>query len=276
MDFSKLDALKARLEDLRPFPSEVAHCLRENLVLHWIYHSNAIEGGAFTPEETKRVLENLAIGGKTLREHFEVINHRNGILYIENAVRRKEPFSEWQMRNINRLILKNIDDCNGGRYRRTKSASTNSDKQPEIEPTNMIPILRYAKDRANSACPTSSDSLSVPEAMAGLVRRHLDTSQALHPLERATRIHADFIGIHPFINGNGHTARLLMNLALLKYGYPPAIIPVEKQLRYYDALNLACITKNRIPLLALISECVETNLRWHMQSIKGLISQFAP
>jgi len=270
MDFSKLDALKTRLEDLRPFPSAIAHRLRENLVLHWIYHSNAVEGSTLTLEETKTALEGVMIGGKTLREHFEVINHRNGILYIENAIRKGDSFSEWQMRNINRVILKNIDDHNAGRYRRIKSVSPNNNEQHVLKPKNtnhLILISRCAKAGV-VAHPAQWDSISVPDAMADFVRWYIEKSQTLHPLERAVRIHADLIDIHPFINGNGHTARLLMNLELLKCGYPPAIIPVEKQIRYYEALNLVCMTKNHTSLLALISECVETSLQWHALSLK--------
>ena len=85
--------------------------------MRWIYHSNAIEGNTLTLLETKVVLEGITVGGKVLREHFEVINHRDAILYVEGIIKKEEPFSEWQIRNIHQLILKNIDDENAGRYR---------------------------------------------------------------------------------------------------------------------------------------------------------------
>ena len=76
------------------------------------YHSNAIEGNTLTLLETKVVLEGITVGGKALREHFEAINHDNAIYYVEDIIRKEEPFSEWQIRNIHQLILKNIDDDN--------------------------------------------------------------------------------------------------------------------------------------------------------------------
>ena len=112
-----LDALKAKLDALRPLPQAALRNLHEELVLRWTYHSNAIEGNTLTLMETKVVLEGIAVGGKLLREHFEAINHRDAILYVQDIVHRAEPLSEWQIRNIHQLILKNIDADNEGRYR---------------------------------------------------------------------------------------------------------------------------------------------------------------
>ena len=112
-----LDALKARLDALRPLPPDAVRNLHDELVLRWTYHSNAIEGNTLTLMETKVVLEGITVGGKLLREHFEAINHRDAILYVEDVVRRVEPLTEWQIRNLHRLVLKQIDDDNAGRYR---------------------------------------------------------------------------------------------------------------------------------------------------------------
>jgi Fic family protein len=117
MDFSHLDSLKAKLDGLRPLPPAALRNIHEDLVLRWTYHSNAIEGNTLTLLETKVVLEGIAVGGKTLREHFEAIDHREAIRYVEDIVARREPFSEWQIRTIHGLILKNIVDDNAGRYR---------------------------------------------------------------------------------------------------------------------------------------------------------------
>eukprot|EP01034_Spumella_vulgaris_P025055 gene25055-31465_t len=104
-DFADLDALKARLDELRPLPPAALRNLHEKLVLRWTYHSNAIEGNTLTLMETKVVLEGITVGGKLLREHFEAINHRDAISYVEDVVRRAEPLSEWQIRNLHRLAL---------------------------------------------------------------------------------------------------------------------------------------------------------------------------
>lgn len=92
--------------------------LRENLVLNWTYHSNAIEGNTLSLQETKVVLEGIAIGGKTLREHFEAINHRDAICYVEDLVQKQDPLSEWHIKQLHNLVLKNIDPDNAGQYRR--------------------------------------------------------------------------------------------------------------------------------------------------------------
>ena len=99
--FVIIDDLKIKLDHHRPLPPAIVKNLHEYLLLRWIYHSNAIEGNTLTLLETKVVLEGITVGGKVLREHFEVINHRDAILYVEDIIKKEEPFSEWQIRNIN-------------------------------------------------------------------------------------------------------------------------------------------------------------------------------
>lgn len=105
------------LNSKKPFSKNTLKSLHENLILEWTYNSNAIEGNTLTLQETKVVMEGITVGGKSLREHFEVINHREAIAYIEEIVRNNEPLTEWQIKNIHNLILKNIDIDNAGRYR---------------------------------------------------------------------------------------------------------------------------------------------------------------
>lgn len=115
--FETIDSLKNKLDAQRPLSPSIVINLQEDLILRWTYHSNAIEGNTLTLLETKVVLERITVGGKALREHFEAINHSNAIYYIEDIIKKEELFSEWQIRNIHQLILKNIDDDNAGRYR---------------------------------------------------------------------------------------------------------------------------------------------------------------
>ena len=115
--FSEIDKLKAKLDSHRPLPASVVSNLHEDLVLRWTYHSNAIEGNTLTLLETKVVLEGITIGGKSMREHFEAINHRDAIAYVESLVQNQEALTEWDIRNIHQLVLKNIDNDNAGRYR---------------------------------------------------------------------------------------------------------------------------------------------------------------
>lgn len=94
----------------RPLPKYTLQSLREKLFLEWTYNSNAFEGNTFSMNETKIVLEGITVGGKTMREHLEVLNHQKAISYVEDIVRKEEPFSQWQIKNLHRLVLKGIDE----------------------------------------------------------------------------------------------------------------------------------------------------------------------
>ena len=210
--FETIDSLKNKLDAQRPLSPSIIKNLQEDLILRWTYHSNAIEGNTLTLLETKVVLEGITVGGKALREHFEAINHRNAIYYVEDIIKKEEPFSEWQIRNIHQLILKNIDDENAGRYRQQNVLISGA--------TNTPPDYTLLNDK-----------------MAQFIDWYNTEADLIHPIARAAKVHADFVGIHPFIDGNGRTSRLLMNLELMKAGYPPCVITVENRLAYYEALD---------------------------------------
>ena len=232
MNFDRLDALKKRLDGFRPLGPEAARNLHYDLVVRWTYNSNAIEGNTLTLKETKVALEGITIGGKTMREHFEAINHREAIFYVEDMVGKTEALTEWQIKSLHQLVLKNIDDRNAGRYRTQNVIISGAEHRPP-------------------------DYLSVPQEMETFVRQCAIDRQRLHPVEYAARVHADFVKIHPFVDGNGRTARLLNNLELMKAGFPPAVLPVEKRLRYYEALDRAHCKGDYEPFLALMAETVE-------------------
>ena len=210
--FENIDALKTKLDQHRPLSPAIVKNLQDDLIVRWTYHSNAIEGNTLTLLETKVVLEGITVGGKALREHFEAINHRDAILYVEDIIKKQEPFSEWQIRNIHQLILKNIDDENAGRYRQQNVLISGATIDPP-------------------------DHTLLNDKMAQFIDWYSMEAHTLHPIERAAKVHADFVGIHPFVDGNGRTSRLLMNLELMKAGYPPSVITVENRLAYYEALD---------------------------------------
>lgn len=236
INFQKLDELKQKLNSFRPLPPEVVANLHEDLVLRWTYHSNAIEGNTLTLKETKVALEGITIGGKTMREHFEAINHREAIFFVEDLVKKNAPLSQWQIKSIHQLILKNIDDKNAGVYRKTNVIISGAEHLPP-------------------------EALHVESEMQDFFTWYQTTGLSLHPVERAARVHADFVKIHPFVDGNGRTARLLMNLELMKSGFPPAVLPVEKRLDYYEALDLAHTKNEYAPFLMLVADIVESGFR---------------
>src|SRR5690606_38283032 len=128
--FAQLDQLKARLDAHRPLPKAVVANLHENLLLNWTYHSNAIEGNTLTLKETKVALEGITVGGKTLREHFEAINHRDAILLVEELVQTQQPLDEWTIKSLHQLVLKNIDADNAGRYREVNVQISGAEHRP--------------------------------------------------------------------------------------------------------------------------------------------------
>ena len=129
-DFKKLDELKLKLDSFRPLNPSIIKNLHEDLVLRWTYHSNAIEGDTLTLKETKVALEGITIGGKTLREHFEAINHKDAILFMEDLAQKEDKLSEYSIKQIHSLILKNIDDENKGKYRTTNVIISGAEHKP--------------------------------------------------------------------------------------------------------------------------------------------------
>ena len=232
MNFKKLDELKNRLDTHRPLSQETVKILREDLILRWTYHSNAIEGNTLTLNETKVALEGITIGGKSLREHFEAINHKEAILFVESLVQRDEELSEYSIKSLHALILKNIDDKNAGSYR------------------NINVLISGATHRPPS-------SIEIPSKMEAFINWYKTEAQNLHPIERACRVHVDFVGIHPFTDGNGRTSRLLMNFELMKCGFPPVVLKVENRLAYYEALDKAHTLGDYEPFIKLVCMIVE-------------------
>jgi len=241
--FAEIDRLKSRLDSLRPLPLHTVRTLHEQQVLEWTYHTNAIEGNTLTLKETKVVLEGITIGGKPLREHFEVINHKEAIDYVEAIVQNQEALSEWQIKSIHHLVLKNIDDRNAGQYRQENVVIAGAEHVPP-------------------------DFIKVPEAMAVLMDWYGKSSN-LHPVECAARLHVDFVGIHPFVDGNGRTSRLLMNFELMRRGFLPVIIPVEHRLSYYDALDTAHTRGNYNPFIELVASLEQSALKRYLRIIQG-------
>lgn len=232
MNFTNLDNLKAKLDTYRPLEKDILANLRDDLILRWTYNSNAIEGNTLTLNETKVALEGITVGGKTLREHFEAINHKEAILFVESLVQQKEELSQYNIKSLHALILKNIDENNAGSYRKINV------------------IISGATHRPPS-------SIEVASKMETFIHWYRTDAKKLHPIERACRVHVDFVGIHPFSDGNGRTSRLLMNFELMKCGFPPVVLKVENRLAYYDALDQAHTLGDYEPFIALVSKIIE-------------------
>ena len=241
--FKVLDENKQKLDSKRPLPKETLKSLEENFKLEWTYNSNAIEGNALTLKETKVVLEGIAIGGKTMREHLEAINHKEAIEFLEELVQDNNELSEIDIKNIHAIVLKGIDNENAGRYR-----------------TENVII--------SGASHIPPDAIIVPESMEKLIYRYDEWKEKYHPIIVAALLHAEFVKIHPFIDGNGRTARLLMNFEVMKNGYPPIIIKNEERHKYYDALDVGALTGDYTDFVKMVTKQAEEMIDLYLKIIK--------
>ncbi|WP_100372314.1 Fic family protein [Bacillus sp. FJAT-45037] len=244
--FNTIDQLKTELDSYRPLPSAAVKNLQDVYRVEWTYNSNAIEGNTLSLVETKVVIEEgLTIGGKKLQEHFEVINHAEAISFVEEQVQKSESLTERTVKDIHYLILKNIDNENAGKYRSINVRISGSEHTPP-------------------------HFLMIDEEMAKLFTWYEQNKDAMHPVELAARFHFQYVYIHPFSDGNGRTARLLMNLILLSHGYPPAIVKAEnsQRLEYYKTLEIASVKKELEPFIDLIAGCVQDSLNNYLNVIK--------
>lgn len=212
----EVDALKEQLTSLRPLPEEALKKIQDAFDIEYTYESNRIEGNTLTLQETALVVnEGVTISGKSMREHLEAINHAEAISYIKDIAKRDIEISERTIKEIHALILYGIDRENAGRYRTVPvmiSGSTHMPPQPYlIEKLMEDFILRFKQMEAEN----------------------------VHPVLIAAYLHDELVRIHPFIDGNGRTSRLLMNLYLLRHGY--VIITLkgsnDAKVTYYMALE---------------------------------------
>jgi len=238
----RIDKKRALLEKARPLPSSAIARVKQDLALEWTYNSNGIEGNSLTLAETRVVLEDgMTVGGKSLREHFETLNHEKAIGFLESLLVKDYVLRPIDILSIHELVLHQIDDDFAGRLR-----------------NGMVRILG-----ANFTPPAPS---MVSDYLDELVSYVVDNPDGLHPLLMTAVFHHRLVWIHPFFDGNGRTARLAMNLVLLKVGFPPAIILKNDRKKYYQALNLA--NKGEISKLALmIMQAAERSLNMYLNNI---------
>lgn len=244
-EFKRIDDLKAQLDQQRPVPAAIAKNLRDVYRVEWTYNSNAIEGNTLSLMETKVVMEDgITIGGKWIREHLEVINHAEAINFVEEQVHQKAPLDERTLKKIHRLILKNIDDGNAGTYRSINVRITGSQQEPP-------------------------HFLQIANEMQELFNWYGQAKEKMHPVELAALFHFKFVQIHPFADGNGRTARLLLNFILMGNSFPPAIVKAEmtQRLTYYRALETASVKGDLQPFIELVAQCVEESLTMYLKVV---------
>ncbi|WP_294671504.1 Fic family protein [uncultured Fluviicola sp.] len=215
--------------------------MEEYFNLNYTYESNRIEGNTLTLQETYLVVnDGITVGGKSVREHLEAINHAEAISYLGEIIQNKTVFSERVLKEIHYLILKGIDRENAGVYRAIGVRISGSSHLPP-EPYLLNPLMEE------------------------VFVYYKENKSILHPVILAAEMHERIVRIHPFIDGNGRTCRLIMNLILMQHGYPIANIKgeLENRLRYYNALETAS-EDNKNAFHTLIAETVIHALKEHI------------
>lgn len=242
---TKIDKLKNRLDKFRPFPAAQLKNLEQFFKIEYTFDSNRIEGNTLTHRETAMVIEKgITIDGKPLKEHLEAINHSDAVDYIMDLVINKVELSEKILKEIHSLVLRGIDKENAGRYRQLNVRISGSSHLP---PAHFI----------------------VPEKMDQYFSFYQNNKNVLHPIVLAADMHEKLVTIHPFIDGNGRTSRLVMNLILLQNGYTLANISGDKKNRmsYYDALEAVQIGNGNNLFYSFISEAVQKSLLNHLEIV---------
>jgi Fic family protein len=218
-----------------------------------IYHSNAIEGNTLNVGETRQVVElGLTLTGKPLKDQAEAKNLSEALAFLEELATNNLPITERDVRQIHFLVLKGIQDTEAGKYRGIKVEISGSAYIPP--PPESIPLQMEAFGKWLSTASIPGDEFA-----------------SLSSLIRAVVAHAWFVYIHPFVDGNGRTARLLMNLILMRYGYPVAIIAKEDRLRYYDALETSQ-SSDLSPFMGLVAECILESLEEYERAVARQIA----
>ncbi|HMO32815.1 MAG TPA: Fic family protein [Lacibacter sp.] len=252
LPLARLDAKQQQqLASLRPLPAFAVAKLREALALEWTYNSNAIEGNTLTLPETRAVIEDgITIGGKSLREHLEAINHHEAIELVTEMAVPGAQLTERMVLDLHALVQQKIEKEWAGRYR-----------------TMGVRIA--------GAPFTPPDPLKVPELMQELLTWLYNPAPALHPLLLAAAFHHRFVWIHPFMDGNGRTVRLAGNLLLMAQGYPPAIVLKQDRRKYYNALNEAD-AGNMYPLCLLLLQACERSIDIYLSNLRGNAGDYKP
>lgn len=205
----RIDRKKAELDTMRPLTAGEVARLTEEFTVEYTYNSNAIEGNTLTLRETDMVLRGLTIDQKPLKDHMEAVGHKEAFDYVRELVQEKAPISERVIQQIHYLVLADKKDDRGV-YRRVPVRIMGAQHEP-VQPYLIRPMMeQLLADFAAS-------------------QEHIVTKLA--------RFHIEFEGIHPFIDGNGRTGRLLVNLELMKAGFPPIDIKFTDRMAYYDAFD---------------------------------------
>jgi Fic family protein len=240
----RIDAKLKQLAKIRPIRTSLIKKLREQFALELTYNSNAIEGNSLTLKETFFVInEGLTIKGKPMRDHLEAKDHFEALEYLYKFAEkeRKQNFSEVTLRTLHQLVLRETESGEAGKYRTGNVMITGSSHTPP-------------------------DAHEVPHKIKEMFEWIRKYRNKIHIVELSAMVHHKITGIHPFTDGNGRTARLVMNLLLLQRGYPMAVILNNDRKKYYDALSKAD-RGDYAKFVRFIAQAVERSLNIYIKTL---------
>ena len=232
--FLEIENKKDHLSKMRPLTTGEIERLREEFMIEFTYNSNAIEGNTLTLKETAMVLEGMTIDQKPMKDHLEAVGHRDAFLYVQDIATKEVNLTESVIKNIHSLVLMNRPEDKGV-YRR-------------------IPV------RIMGAYTEPVQPYMIEPKMTELLENNVTRENKMSIIERIALFHLEFEGIHPFIDGNGRTGRLILNLDLIRNGYPPINVKFTDRKRYYDAFDAYYRDGNSSAMSNLIAEYVDKRL----------------
>ena len=250
-ELKKIDDLQAEIDAFRPFSKELLALWQERLRIDWTYNSNAIEGNTLTYGETAFFLrEGLTSEGKPLKDYVEAKNHAEAIDYLQEVVQSKRTLTEGFIKELHGLLLRDIDHTiakgAGGKLIHKPLSAGKYKVRPNHVLTLSGTIHKY------------TEPIKVVDEMQELLTE-FDKNKKLHLVERAALFHYRFVCIHPFDDGNGRMARLLMNLLLMQAGYPPCVVRHIRRREYLQSLEHADSTGKTDEFIRLLaSELIQT------------------
>lgn len=235
-----IDRKKAELDQCRPLTEGEVARLTEEFTVEYTYNSNAIEGNTLTLRETDMVLRGLTIDKKPLKDHMEAVGHKEAFDFVRELVRENRPITERVVQQIHYLVLADKKDDRGV-YRRVPVRIMGAAHEP-LQPYLIAPQMEQ------------------------LMMRYANSSE--HIITKLARFHIEFEGIHPFIDGNGRTGRLLVNLELMKAGFPPIDIKFTDRIAYYNAFDEYYVKHNLSAMENLFAGYINERLDLYLSILK--------
>ena len=242
MIYERLLAKREMLHEMQKCNSEnIFENFNKAFEIEYAHNSTAIEGNTLTLIETKVLLEDkISVGKKSLGEIYEVVNHNKAFSYVKNCIAEDKPLDENIVKDIHSILMENI--LVGGIYRNVEVRITGAKYKPPV-PSEMYHQIK--------------DFFS-----------NLNFKSDLNPIELAAWTHAEFVKIHPFVDGNGRTSRLIMNYQLMKNGFLPISVNKEDKLDYFNFLEEYAVNGNLEPFADFLAELEERQLDEYLSIIK--------